>query len=196
MKKYSIKQIFATILVVLSACTMSIAQTPFQAQSVTIKLNGTSNLHDWVMNSAKGTSQAVFVVDGSDKVSSITKLNFVMPVKSLKSEHTGMDNNTYKALKEGDYKDISFVGTNAHITSIGNNSYQIKCTGKLTIAGTTKETELVATGKYNPADKSLTVTGVQKFNMTEFGVKPPTALLGSIKTGDAVSITYTLKYVR
>jgi hypothetical protein len=196
MKTYSFKQIFTTAVVVFSACTMGIAQTTFQSQAINIKLNGTSNLHDWVMKGSKGSSQAVFVIDASDKISSITKLSFSTPVKSLKSEHTGMDNNTYKALNESTYKEITFVGTSAHVTSLGNNSYQIKVGGKLSIAGTTKETELVATGKYNPADKSLTVTGVKKFNMTEYGVKPPTALLGTIKTGDAITISYDVKYVR
>jgi hypothetical protein len=54
--------------------------------------------------------------------------------------------------------------------------------------------ELMATGVYNPADKSFTVTGVKKMKMTDYNVKPPTALLGTIKTGNDITISYNLKF--
>jgi hypothetical protein len=52
----------------------------------------------------------------------------------------------------------------------------------------------MATGVYNPADKSFTVTGVKKMKMTDYNVKPPTALLGTIKTGNDITISYNLKF--
>ena len=103
-----------------------------------------------------------------------------------------MDNNTYKALATGKNPNISFVLLSGNVTSVGANTYQLKGVGKLTIAGTTKQTDLEVTLKYNPADKSFTCTGTKKFKMTEYGVKPPSVMLGTIKTGDAISISYNL----
>ena len=106
-----------------------------------------------------------------------------------------MDNNTYKALNADKSPNISYVLGSATVTPVDASTYTIKTTGKLTIAGNTRETDVIATGKINP-DKSITVTGSKRFKMTEYGVKPPTAMFGTIKTGDDVTISYNLKFVK
>ena len=103
-----------------------------------------------------------------------------------------MDNNTYKALKTSKNPNITFVLISGNVTPDGSNTYQLKGIGKLTIAGTTIQTDLVATLKYNPADKSFSCSGVKKFKMTLYGVKPPVIFMGTIKTGDEISISYNL----
>ena len=103
-----------------------------------------------------------------------------------------MDNNTYKALNTSKNPNITFVLTSGNVTSVGVNKYQLNGMGKLTIAGKTLQTDLVTILTYNPADKSFSCTGVKKFKMTEYGVKPPTIFMGTIKTGDEISIAYNL----
>jgi polyisoprenoid-binding protein YceI len=180
---------------ILSACTLNVtAQTVYQSQGFDIKLSGTSNIHDWQMKAVKGTSEASFTVDAKGKVTSVSKLSFTLPAKNLKSEHTAMDKNTYKALNTANHPNISFVGTSATITSTGGDNYQLSCQGKMSIAGVTKQTELLATGKYNPTNKSFTVTGVKKMKMTDYNVQPPKALMGTIKTGDDISISYNVTF--
>jgi polyisoprenoid-binding protein YceI len=172
------------------------AQAKYRVQSATITLAGTSTLHDWTMKASQANSDAVFQVGANDKISDLTNLSFTMPAKGLKSEHAMMDNNTYKALDIDKNPNISFVLSNADITPVDATTYNIKAKGRLTIAGTTKETDLVATGKFNPADKSLQVTGAKKFKMTDYGVKPPTVMFGSIKTGDDITVSYNLKFIK
>jgi polyisoprenoid-binding protein YceI len=103
-----------------------------------------------------------------------------------------MDKNTYKALNTSKNPNITFALISANVTPSGTNTYEFKGTGKLTIAGTTKSTEISGTLKYNPADKSFLCTGTKKFKMTDYGVKPPTVMMGTIKTGDDVAISYNL----
>ena len=43
------------------------------------------------------------------------------------------------------------------------------------------------------SNKSITVNGSTKFNMTEYKVTPPTVMMGTIKTGDAVTVEYSGK---
>jgi polyisoprenoid-binding protein YceI len=179
----------------LASISFTYAQTAFRPVSLNIKLSGTSTLHDWHMDAKQATSDAAFVLDGQ-KVSSISKLSFVLPVKNLKSESSAMDKNTYKAMEVEKNPNISFVLTSSSVTPAGGNNYNIKAVGKLTIAGTTKDTELHATGTFNPADNSLTVNGSKKMKMTDFGVKPPTVMLGTIKTGNDITIAYNLKYTK
>jgi polyisoprenoid-binding protein YceI len=178
----------------LSVCS-GYAQT-YSSKVFDIRLNGTSNVHDWEMKALSGSSKAAFTVNSNGQVTSLSMLSFTLPAKNLKSKHTQMDKNTYKALNTDKNPDISFVLTSSTITATGGNNYQIKCVGKLTIAGVTKHTDLVATGKYDPSDKSFTVTGVKKMKMTDFNVKPPKALMGTIKTGNDISISYNVKFIR
>jgi hypothetical protein len=126
----------------------------------------------------------------------VSALNFNLQAESLKSGNNMMDNNTYKALNTSKHKNISFVLSSAKVNALNATTYQIKALGKLTIAGTTRETDLVANAKYNPADKSFTVTGTKAMKMTEYNVKPPTVMMGTIKTGDAINISFNTKIVR
>jgi polyisoprenoid-binding protein YceI len=173
-----------------SGLTSTFAQAKYRAQTLDVIVSGTSTLHDWEMKSNKGEIDAMIVV-ANDKVT-LSGLSFNFPAESLKSGHSMMDNNTYKALKTKKNPNISFVLVSGNVTPEGSNTYQLKGIGNLTIAGTTIKTDLVATLRYNPVDKSFTCTGVKKFKMTQYGVKPPTVMLGTIKTGDEISISYNL----
>jgi polyisoprenoid-binding protein YceI len=193
MKNLTLLKIASLAAISFTLSVATIGQTNYHTQVVDIKLNGTSNLHDWEMKAVSGTSDASFVVDNG-KITSLSKMNFSLPVKNLKSGHGAMDKNTYKALNNDVNPNISFVLTSATIIPAGANNYKLSCVGKMTIAGTTNQTELLATGIYNPADKSFTITGIKKMKMTDYKVKPPKALLGTIKTGDDISISYNVKF--
>jgi polyisoprenoid-binding protein YceI len=193
MKTSSIKftKIFSLLGVSLLLSVASFSQTKFHAQTVDLTVKGTSNVHDWHINSKQGQSEAVVVLAG-DKVSAIQKLSFSTPAKSLKSESNAMDKNTYKALKAEANPNINFELVSANLTPVDGTTYKVNGVGKLTIAGVTKQTDVNGTCKVNP-DKSLTITGTKKFKMTEYKVEPPTALFGTIKTGDEVTINYNVK---
>ena len=148
------------------------------------------------MKALAGTGEATFVVSTAGQVTALNALSFSMPATNLKSGHSAMDKNTYKALKTSGNPNILFVLTSAVVTATGNNNYQLKCVGKLTIAGTQKNTDLIATGKYNPADKSLAITGIKKMKMTDYNVAPPKALMGTIKTGNDISISFNVKFTK
>ena len=170
-----------------------VTEVKYEAKNISILIQGTSTLHDWEMKSTEGKCDVAYVVSANNKLTSVSALSFTLPSKSLKSGHSMMDNNTYKALKTDDFSNISFVLSSATIVQTDALNFQIKCNGKLSIAGTTKETELLATGKLNPTDNSLTISGSKKMKMTDYNVKPPTVMMGTIKTGDDIAIVYNLK---
>ncbi|MDB5245631.1 MAG: YceI family protein [Segetibacter sp.] len=175
----------------INAPLLGIAQEKYSLQTLDVSIKGTSSLHDWEMKSDKGTCEATVVVNKQNV--SFSKLIFSLPANSLKSGHGMMDKNTYKALDVKKNPIISFVLSSAKVTPIDATTYQFKGIGNLTIAGATKETDLNAVCKYNAADESFSCTGTKSFKMTEYSVKPPTVMLGTIKTGDAITITYKLK---
>ncbi|MDB5252780.1 MAG: YceI family protein [Flaviaesturariibacter sp.] len=171
---------------------LSSAQTKFQGSDLPVSVTGTSSLHNWEMKSTKASCDAIITL-GVNKIS-FSSLSFAVPVESLKSGHSTMDKNAYRAMNTKKNAGISFVISSVNsITASSANTYKFNGTGKLTIGGVTKLTPMTATLVYNPADKSFTCTGTKTFNMSEYGIKPPTAVLGTIKTGDAISIHYAIR---
>jgi hypothetical protein len=164
------------------------AQEKYHAKdNLDIVVSGTSSLHSWDMKTSKGESNATMVLNSNGRLTGLTALNFTVPAEALKSEHKSMDKNAYKAMKTDKNADISYTLGSATVQPDGS----IKCQGKLSIAGTTIDADLNATAQVN-ADKTISVKGSKKISMKEFNMEPPTFMMGTIKTGNDVTVAFNL----
>lgn len=189
---HTMKGIIANSIAIL-VCLFTLSATAQQAytsSATSTVLKGTSTLHDWDMKSSSGNTQATFKVEDGE-ITDITALTFTLNAESLKSSKSGLDKNAYKALNTGKHKTITYKMTNGTVTKSGS-SYIIKTNGTFTIGGNSKPMALTTTATLN-GDQSISVKGSTKFNMTNYGVTPPTVMMGTIKTGDAVTIDYSAK---
>jgi len=180
----------ALVLMALAAFTMDPhAVNPFKvAESSKMVIKGTSSVHDWEteVTVIHGTG-SFSVKDG--KIEGANNVQITIPVKSIKSGKSGMDNKTYEALKASQAPNIHFALT--HIRSSDNG--KIVADGNLTIAGTTKPVTI--TGKYELLGSQIVISGTHELNMKNFNIDPPTAMLGAIKAGADISIDYTLVFL-
>lgn len=64
--------------------------------------------------------------------------------------------------------------------------------GTLTVAGATRSMNVQALA--DPKSNSMQLTGNKTFKMTDFKMDPPRALMGTIKTGDEITINYNLTF--
>ena len=167
------------------------AQTNYKLANAELSVSGTSSLHDWTMTSNSASGSAIFTTDGAT-LKSIQNLNVSMKAETLKSGKGGMDDNTYKALKTKKNPDIKFTLKEVKSIAKKGNNYLVEAVGILSIAGESKT--ITVQGQASPTDGTLKITGSKKFKMTDFGVDPPTALLGTIKTGDDITINFNLTY--
>ncbi|MGV3528199.1 MAG: YceI family protein [Flavisolibacter sp.] len=185
---------------VLFVASFAIPQTltaqAYRVQSYTMKVSGTSNLHDWDMKVLNASTNANFTLKANSPlmIADLNDLSFSVPVKGLKSEHDLMDSRAYSTLNADKNPTISFKMASAEVAAQGNNQYVIKAHGNLTFNGKTKPVVLTTKGVLN-ADKSITVTGQQKIKMSEWGVKPPSFMLGALKVGDLVTLDFNMKFV-
>jgi polyisoprenoid-binding protein YceI len=196
------KNIFKQTLV-LAICLMGFnsllqAQATYritESKEVNMKLSGTSTLHNWAMNAKSfgGDAQFIFKPGIDHQLSALKSLTFSLAVADLKSGESGLDNNAYKALKTDANKNITYKLLSATISPDKGNKFVIKTRGNLTISGVTKEVSFDVFGTVN-ADETITCTGSDKLNMTDYGVKPPKFMLGAMKTGDEVTLDFTLVY--
>jgi len=199
MKNFN-KQISA-ITIIIAAIFFSALPQGLKAQSnykvvpgkdATIKVLGSSNVHDWTMTSATMESHGEFKFDDGT-LHSLTSFSLSVDAKSLKSEHESMDNRTYKTIKADQFPKITYKLNSAVITLLQKNKYQIKATGDLTIAGTTQTIVLNVTAVVN-ADNTITCTGSQKIKLTDYKIQPPSFMLGAMKVADDLTIQYNLQY--
>jgi len=178
----------------LLAFTSSIAhaQTKFQSVGgVKLVIEGTSNIHDWDMKSDKGYCSSLFDITKEGTLNAVSFINFTVPAESLKSEHSGMDKNTYKALNTAKYSNINFTASSVTVKPNGTVGYILTAKGRLTISGVTKDVVLTANGTMN-ADKSISYNGAYKIKMTDYNVEPPSIMMGAIKTGEFVTVKFDL----
>lgn len=181
-------RMIAIVLVIsLNAFTVN-EQTPFKAVGGSqIKVNGTSNIHDWTMSATSFTCDGTYVLEGNQLVD-VTALSFTLPVKNLKGKEDLLNTRAHKALKAEQHNKISFKLTNATVVP---QQKVIKAVGNLTIGGVTKPVALQAT--YTVNGDEVTFKGAEALKMSEYGLKAPTFMMGALKVADAVNIDITLK---
>jgi polyisoprenoid-binding protein YceI len=156
--------------------------------SSTVQVHGTSTLHDWTSDVTEFTG--TFRRNGGDGVESIESLEFVIKSESIKSGKSGMDRRTYSALDVKKHPTISYNLDN--ITKVGTNGdgwNVLESVGDLEIAGTQKPVTFKVEGKEN-ADGTVEFRGSTSLLMSDFGIDPPTAMLGTVRAGDKITIEF------
>lgn len=168
------------------------AQEEFKLVRSTVKIEGTSTLHDWSAEVTKASGKAVMQEGGGNL--SISSVNIDMEVGSVKSDKgSTMENNIYNALKGKTYPKITFQLTKVNSVSGTAADLTANVSGNLTIAGTTKAVDLAVKGK-KKANGELEFSGTKKMKMTTFNVKPPSFMFGAMKTGDDITITFSATF--
>jgi len=187
----------ALALIVFTGIFSAKGQLNYRSTSVfSAKILGTSTLHDWEMSSPNGNCSCTVALDANNKIIGVSALSFVIKVESFVSEHKLMNNKTYEALKSDKFPTITYTLTSATVTQINATTSLIKTHGKLTIAGVTRDSEVDAYCAVSNTDQSISCKVVKKMKMTDFNVTPPAVMMGSIKTGNDITIEFSFKLTK
>ncbi len=156
-----------------------------------ISVTGTSTIHDWEMkvNSYKSTA----TISISEQDVSISKSNLNFKTIDLKSNSSGLDSKAHEALNASKYPTISFKQNGDVSTHLNGNKFNAVVSGELTVAGQTKPVTLKTEGEIL-ADGTVKVKGNIDKKMSEFGVTPPRAMMGAIRSGDEINIQFEVIY--
>jgi polyisoprenoid-binding protein YceI len=156
--------------------------------SSAIVLKGTSTLHNFECKST--AIQGTIAMDSTMR--SFSSIEVTIPVKTILSGNTSMDDNMYEALKEKENPDIKFAlmhsdSTKKHNVILPDSTFQLH--GTLSIAGKEQPVDLQVK-IIKDENGIVTVRGDKKLLMTDYGVKPPTFMLGVLRTGNEVSVEF------
>lgn len=176
-----------TVIALALAALAASAERYTPATGSLVRVEGTSTLHDWKMEGS--TIQGQIAAPAPDQWNGEAKAVVTIPVTSIKSDKAKMDRLMADALKAKAHPEIRFELLDATPAPAGGESYVMKTRGKLTIAGVTREIDLDV--RVEPAQGGrYALSGQVPIKMTAFGIKPPTAMLNTIKTADDVTVTF------
>ena len=183
------RQALFILIVTLGLSPVLMGQAKYSTSSIATAVAGTSTLHDWEMKSTTGTCSLTAQTDASGNITAITDMKFSMSAKTLKSGKSAMDKNAYSALKADKNPNITADLKNAKVATKDNVNYTVNATVLLNIAGKARETDMVVTLKKVNAN-SYSVSTKKKINMVEYGVEPPSFMMGTVTTGKDVDISF------
>lgn len=166
------------------------SQEAYKIALNTMVIKGTSNVHQWEEKIGQLKGSATMIIEG-EQITGLSDAYFEIPVKSIKSTKGNMmDNKTYQALKLDKCPNIIFTLSKGII--IGT---ELKASATLTIACISKTIDLISTVK-PIGNNQIEIIGSKKLKMTDFEIKPPTALLGTMVTGNEITIEFNVKLIR
>jgi len=167
-------------------------QANYKGKQNKMSVVGSSTLHEWESEVTQVESSGIITVEGN-QLTAIKDVTVKMPVTGIKStKGKTMDNKTYEAFNSDKNPTIQYKLTSAKITGSGAE-FTILASGNLTMAGTTKPIEMTAKAKIL-ANGDVQITGSHKFNMKTFNMVPPTAMMGTIKVGEEVTVKFDILY--
>ncbi len=171
------------------------AQGTYQLRTAEISISGTSSLHDWISKTTELTASGDLIVENGNLVD-IPSLQVTIPVTTIKSEKGKiMDNKTYKALLSNEHPNITFKLEELQSIETNGSNTDLMAKGLLTIAGKTKTIQLAVKAKAD-GKGGFQFNGSKAFKMTDFGIDPPTALLGTLKTGDDITVAFNISLAK
>jgi len=132
-----------------------------------------------------GADAVAAVLAGEKAVSTI---EVTVPAEKLDCRNGTMNEHMRKALKAKEFPTVVFRAASYDLTRT-NESVGVTLNGTLTLGGVEKPITVNAQAKPG-TDGTLIVSGTREVRMTEFGLKPPTLMLGTMKVDEKITVGF------
>lgn len=146
--------------------------------------DGTSNVKSFSCSAGKLDVDVASDADATP-AKLVKSASLAIPVAQLDCKNAKMNEHMRNALKSDKNPRITWK-----LSSYTIDGNAVVMAGTLTIAGKESPIELRGRGAY--ANGTLTLKGSKVLKMTEFGVKPPSLMFGTMKVADPVTVWYEI----
>ena len=179
-----------------AAVAFSYGSAPMElAPQSRLWVDGTSTVRSWsckattidatIEASVPNASAAVLLGEKA-----VSEVDVRIPAAKLDCGNGKMNEHMLKALKASEHPTIAFKVTGYDIAT-GGAGVTGTLKGQLTLGGVTKPIAVIAAGSAGPGG-ALHVTGTHELVMTEYGLKPPSLMMGTMKVGEKVKVGFDL----
>lgn len=196
MKKTGSNRVFAAALAALLAGPVA---SGAEAQAVSalpesvIRLEGDSTLRKFTSTASKFRFEAK--VTGDAKIDEkaapwiFREFELVIPVKAMKSGDETLDEHMQEAMKTEEHPDIRIKLSSFKLGEKNSDGTRaVDAAGEISVSGVTKPIELQAT--VSVEGRKVKASGQKKLLMTDYGIEPPTMMLGTIRTRNEINIVF------
>jgi hypothetical protein len=170
------------------------AAAPLAMTAARVSIAGTSNIHEFTASTTDVKVTRLALADGIAgpgvlnavvNPGSLAAFEIVVKAGTLTSPKEGLDKNMWKALNTNAHPDIVFT-----LTRLDGKPGALRATGRLKIAGVEKEIAFDLKAVANAS--TVTVIGEVPLLMTDYGITPPKAMLGMLKTDPKITVKFDL----
>ena len=168
------------------------AAAPLAMTAARVSIAGTSNIHEFTASTTDVKLTRLVLADGVAGANLLTAVlnpgslqafEIVVKAGSLTSPKEGLDKNMWKALKTNQHPEIVFK-----LTRLEGRPGALRAIGLLKIAGVEKEAAFDLRVAANAS--TITVAGDVPLLMTDYGIAPPKAMLGMLKTDPKITVKF------
>lgn len=162
-----------------------------------LSIAGSSNVNKFKCNCLEQFSKTSirFEEQEGGKALRFTNAGLSLRSKSLDCGNQQMNKDMYKTLRADQHPSIRIELTRAQLLDadipVGSDWTPLKATSHLTIAGVTKPVVFDVKAKRIAPDR-IRLTTSKEVLMTDFGMEPPTAMLGLVKVNNTIRINMDL----
>jgi polyisoprenoid-binding protein YceI len=157
---------------------------------------GTSTLHAFTCTSTELTADVTVARVATASSDALTRpllaTEVTVPARALKCGHGNkMDDNMYKTLRADTYPTIRYTLGTADVIagSTREDSITVRAVGRLTIVD--REQPVTMDVRVQRAsDGAFRGRGSVQLRLSDFGIKPPSFMLGTIKVGDSITVGF------
>ncbi|HEX8694275.1 MAG TPA: YceI family protein [Longimicrobium sp.] len=147
-------------------------------------VSGTSTVRAWRCESAQVEGTARASTTTLSELKSVPGAELSIPVAALDCRNNTMNGHMRTALKAAENPQIRLRASSIEVSADG----AAKIVGQLTIAGSTQPVTI--DGTVASEDGQLRVRGTRQLDMTQFGVRPPSLMMGTMKVRPAVTVGF------
>lgn len=167
-----------------ASAQMSLPSDLSLASSSRIWFDGTSNVRSFSC-AAKKLDLDISSSQGASPANLVKSASLTIPVASIDCKNNTMNDHMREALKADKNPTITWK-----MSSYKVDGTNVEISGTLTIAG--KENPIVLRGTGVAENGAVTLKGTKLLKMTDYGVKPPSLMFGTMKVADAVTVSFDL----
>lgn len=184
--------LFSLFLIVLSNSTIAQNSIHLVPETSSIRVFGTSNIHDWEMYVEFQTETSDYEIP-NNSLQNLKNVEFKIEGNQFKSKESAMEKKAHKAMNLSQFPYITFLLKRITIRNSKPTSFNAVAIGTLIISGQSKDVKLPINGNIL-GNRKMNITGYIDLKMSDFKIKPPTAFFGAISTADEIKIVYSIDF--
>lgn len=194
------KRAMVALAAMMAAGAAQAAPSVTLAPASRLVLHGKSTLHDYqsVANRMElqvelgdVPSSTAPLIERLSQTGAVKSIVLTIPVQAMHSDKDGLDKNMQKALKASENPNIIFrISAPPPPSAWAADGSNVTVKGVLEVAGQARPIEVPL--RISSSADGMVLEGRKALRMTDFGVKPPKMMLGTLKTADGIDIEFRL----